>query len=160
MISQDDLIARARRIARVENDERAQRWLGAACSILADWGGAAASLLLKEAVPGRFLSGKGASGRSWAEAEAAAGGDARLALVQEAELRSHEPDPRNVAMMLLPLIGMVKREIENARGVGGVDSLVAAMPASLQPEIRGASMVAPWAYRLIPQSYERPAKRH
>lgn len=160
MISQDELIARARKVARVENDERARRWLTTACSILADWGGAPATALLKESIPSGFLSGKGSSGRTWAEAEKAAGGDAGLALVQEAEERSHQPDPRNVAMMLLPLLGLVKREVESARGASGVDALVASMPAALQPEIRAASAVAPWTYRLIPQSYARPPKKH
>ena len=158
-MSQDELVARARKIARVENDSRAKAWLSATCSILADWGGATAASLLKESVPSSCLSGKGSSGRSWADAEKAAGGDARIALMQEAEARTHQPDPRNVAMMLLPLIGLVKLEVEKARGTPGVDALVAAMPAKLQPEIRAASIQAPYAYRLIPQSYARP-RRH
>ena len=158
MISHDDLIQRARTVSRVEDEERAARWLSVTCSILADWGGPQAADILKDAVPSRCLSGKGSSGRSWAEAEKAAGGDARVALVEEAEARSRQPDPRNAAMMLLSLIGLVKAEVESARGTAGVDALVASFPASLQPEIRAASTRAPFGYRLIPQSYERPAK--
>lgn len=151
-----ELISQAKLLARVENDERARRWLATTCSILADWGGERAAALLKGALPSECFSGPGSSGRSWSEAEKAAGGDASLALVLEAELRSRQPDPRNVAMMLLPLIGLVKREIDKARGPSGSEELVAAMPAALQGEIRAASTRAPWAFRLIPQSYARP----
>lgn len=158
MRSHDEMIQRARTIARVENDERARRWLTVTCSILSDWGGPQAASILKESLPSRCLSGGGSSGRKWAEAEAAAQGDAQVALVQEAEARSHQPDPRNAAMMLLSLIGLVKLEIEQARGQAGVEAFIASMPAPLQPEIRGASTDAPYAYSLMPQSYARPVK--
>lgn len=157
--SHADLIHRARLVARVENDERARRWLSTTCSILSDWGGQAATEILKGCLPSECLSGGGSSGRSWADAQRAARGDGQLALVQEAELRSRQPDPRNVAMMLLPLIGIVKDEIVKARGTAGLDAFLAAMPAALHESICSATAKAPYRYRLIDQSYARPVRR-
>jgi hypothetical protein len=152
----DELIRRAQSIARVEDEKRARRWLTTACSILADWGGSSAKSILGESLPSGCLSGKGSKGRSWDVAQKDAGGDPRIAITREAEIRSRQEDPRNAAMMLRALLGLVKQEVLATKGQGGLDALIASLPAPVQDEVRGASTLAPYAYRLIPQSYARP----
>ncbi len=157
-MSHADLVQRVRRVARAENDASGRRWLSATVSILANWGGASATSILRQALPGECFSGKGSSGRGWEAALAGAAGDPMTALLHEAAERAGQPDPRNVAMTLLPTIGIVKETIAAAKGPAAVDSLIAALPEGLRPHLRAITTTAPWAYQLIPQSYARPER--
>lgn len=152
----DELVDLAARSARTKDRGIAARWLRAVASLLADWSAPDGRAALKSALPRGCFRGGGTSGRSYDKALEAAGGDARVAIIEEAARRTHEDDPRNVAMTLVPLLGVVKEALARAGGDAAVATLVASLPAALHAEVRRASAAAPWTYRLIPQSYARP----
>ena len=156
MMTFDEMVDLAARSARTADRGIAARWLRAVASLLADWSGPEGRAALKSSLPKACFRGGGTSGRSYDKALAAAGGDARVALVEEAARRTHEDDPRNVAMTLVPLLGVVKTALAHEGGDAAVAALVSSLPTALHHEIRAASVTAPWTYRLIPQSYARP----
>ena len=152
----DEMVSLAARAARPRSDDAAKRWLRAVASILEGWSEGAGRAALKAALPRECFRGGGSSGRSYEKALEAAGGDARVALVEEAGRRTHEDDPRNVAMTLVPLLGVVKEALARTGGEAAVAELIGSLPTPLHGELRAASVTAPWTYRLIPQSYARP----
>lgn len=150
-----EMVTDVRALGRIETDEFALRWLRAAASTLADWGGRPAREALESALPKDLLRGAGTRGRSLPKARRAAGGSAAVALVTELGRRSGQEDPGKMAQMASAALGLLERNIPaNAR-----ESLLAALPPDIAAEVREASVDPIWRYFLIPQSYARPRGR-
>ena len=152
------MVQDVRKLAQVESDVRALRWLRAAASTLAAWGGSEARKILETALPKELFSGAGTRGRSAAKAQAAVGGSAATALFAEIGERAGEEDPGKMGQTATAAIALLKLGLPADQ----LPQLLAALPAEIAAEVRDASACAPWKYFLIPQSYARPAakRRH
>ena len=64
MADVQQLVRKAQVQGRITSPERGLRWLRAAASILADWGGAEGRSVVQRALPGELLKGKGSKGLS------------------------------------------------------------------------------------------------
>jgi uncharacterized protein (DUF2267 family) len=152
----DDLVMRAERLGRPGTREMARRWLVVAASILRDAASGDAREVLASALPKELLGGAGSKGHSWSSALSRADGDARQALAQEAGHRARQPDPGKVAMTLVPVLALLRAEVEQHGGAAAVERLASSLPPAVAEAWRTASAAPPWGYGLIPQSYARP----
>ena len=155
MIDLVQMVTDVRGLGRIETDALAQRWLRAAASTLADWGGTPAREALQSTLPKELFSGPGTRGRSLVKAQREAGGHAGLALVTELGRRAGQEDPGKMAQMASPAIAVLKQQIPPAQFEG----VLAALPQDIAAEVRKATVDADWRYFLIPQSYARPRAR-
>lgn len=148
----DSLVAKAALVGRIPSASEARRWLSAVASVLADWG-EGAGRGVRDALPPQLFRGKGARGRpvGTAGADAAL---ARVALFAEVGRRAGEADPGKVGVALGPLVALVR----GALPPKVVQDLLSALPQGVAEVLREASLEAPWEFRLLPQSYARPAR--
>jgi len=151
MATYQELRDRVVKLARLYPTDLADRWLSAVGSVLADWGGDAARRALG-ALPAEVLRGSGLSWQRAVEQCGELGED--TALAEEVGRRSGEPDPTKIGLNVRLIVGLFKECLTAEQA----EALAAALPAPVARVVRETEAQPPWRFRLIPQSYARPAR--
>ena len=148
------LVREAQVVGRIPSPEEAERWVRAVASILADWSGEAGEGV-RSSLPRELFHGRGSGGRSHEKtlSESARQGTSS-ALLDEAGRRAGQPDPGKVGVTLRPLLALLRDALPGAQAA----ALQEALPPAVGHHLQQATTTAPWAFRLLPQSYARPAR--
>lgn len=148
MADLQQLIRKAQVQGRIPSPERALRWMRAASSMLADWGGPDAKRLLADALPADLLKGAGSSGRPWEKALREEV-DETLVMHCEAGRRAAEQDPGKVSWSLTACLSLIRESLSDE----AASKLASALPAPVGKIFSEAKWQPPWRYRLVPQPF-------